>query len=389
MPNPILDKITVDDIEYDLVGNGGGHVIEKSDGADMTQRSNLQFVDAQLTDDSTNDRTKVENVKIIQNESELANLPDGIYMGAQDEAIPFSFEAEDISYDNTTSQLEATDVQAAIDELSQKEAGVQSDWNESDNTKLDYIKNKPANLVQDASYVHTDNNYTSTEKTKLGTIAEGAEVNVQSDWSQTDNTADDYIKNKPTIPDAQIQSDWNQTSGTAKDFIKNKPTLGTASTLDVATSGDASATQVVKGDDSRLSDARTPVSHTHTLSEITDAGSAASKDSTSSVTAGSTDLVESGAVKTAIDNAISGAYKHAGTKTCAELISNLLIPSNNGNVYNITDNGINILVCSYTNSVDYASFLKEKEKVNFNIMQILKQEKVELAYDTKTVFVKK
>ena len=56
---------------------------------------------------------------------------------------------------------------------------------------------------------------------------------------------------------------------------------------------------------------------------------------------------------------------------------------------NITDNGINILVCSYTNSVDYASFLKEKEKVNFKIMQILKQEKVELAYDTKTVFVKK
>jgi len=119
MPNPILDKITVDDIEYDLVGNGGGHVIEKSDGTDMTQRSNLQFVDAQLTDDSTNDRTKVENVKIIQNESELANLPDGIYMGAQDEAIPFSFEAEDISYDNTTSQLTATNVQAAIDELSQ------------------------------------------------------------------------------------------------------------------------------------------------------------------------------------------------------------------------------------------------------------------------------
>ena len=30
----------------------------------------------------------------------------------------------------------------------------------------------------------------------------GAEVNVQSDWSQTTNTADDYIKNKPTIPDA-------------------------------------------------------------------------------------------------------------------------------------------------------------------------------------------
>lgn len=55
---------------------------------------------------------------------------------------------------------------------------------------------------------------------------------------------------------------------------------------------------------------------------------------------------------------------------------------------NITDNGINIMVCSYTNSIDYASFLEEKEKINFKIMQILREEKVELAYDTKTVFVK-
>lgn len=56
---------------------------------------------------------------------------------------------------------------------------------------------------------------------------------------------------------------------------------------------------------------------------------------------------------------------------------------------NITDNGINLLVCSYTNSIDYTSFLKEKEKINFKIMQILKEENVELAYDTKTVFLKK
>ncbi len=35
---------------------------------------------------------------------------------------------------------------------------------------------------------------------------------------------------------------------------------------------------------------------------------------------------------------------------------------------NITDNGINLLVCSYTNSIDYASFLEEKEKINFKIM---------------------
>ena len=40
--------------------------------------------------------------------------------------------------------------------------------------------------------------YTTGEKNKLYSIAFGAEVNVQSDWNQTDTTADDYIKNKPT-----------------------------------------------------------------------------------------------------------------------------------------------------------------------------------------------
>ena len=55
---------------------------------------------------------------------------------------------------------------------------------------------------------------------------------VQSDWNQTINTEVDYIKNKPTIPAAQIQSDWTQANTTSLDYIKNKPNLAT-----VATSG--------------------------------------------------------------------------------------------------------------------------------------------------------
>lgn len=56
---------------------------------------------------------------------------------------------------------------------------------------------------------------------------------------------------------------------------------------------------------------------------------------------------------------------------------------------NIVDNGINLLVSSYTNSIGYASFLEEKEKINFKIMKILREENVELAYDTKTICIKK
>ena len=54
----------------------------------------------------------------------------------------------------------------------------------------------------------------------------------------------------------------------------------------------------------------------------------------------------------------------------------------------ITDNGLNILICSYTDSVDYPSYLAEKQDINYKIMKILREENIELAYDTKTVHVK-
>lgn len=54
----------------------------------------------------------------------------------------------------------------------------------------------------------------------------------------------------------------------------------------------------------------------------------------------------------------------------------------------IVDNGINILISSYTDSVDYSSYLAEIENINKKIMKILREEDIELAYDTKTVYMK-
>ena len=68
-------------------------------------------------------------------------------------------------------------------------------------------------------------------------------------------------------------------------------------------------------------------------------GTAAAKNSTSAVTANSTDLVESGAVKTAIDAAMVSAYKAGGSKTCAELTSALLVAANEGYVFTMSDTG--------------------------------------------------
>ena len=58
------------------------------------------------------------------------------------------------------------------------------------------------------------NDYTTDEKNKLAGIAAGAEVNVQSDWNQTTTTADDYIKNKPTIPSPGTGSSYPVMDGT-------------------------------------------------------------------------------------------------------------------------------------------------------------------------------
>ena len=96
----------------------------------------------------------------------------------------------------------------------------------------------------------SENDFTDALKDKLDGIASGAEVNVQADWTEADDTADDFIKNKPnlatvatsgsyndlsnkpSIPAAQVQADWSEADDSAVDFIKNKPNLAT-----VATSG--------------------------------------------------------------------------------------------------------------------------------------------------------
>lgn len=75
------------------------------------------------------------------------------------------------------------------------------------------------------------------------------------------------------------------------------------------------------------------------LVKSSDLGTAAGKDSTSSVSSGSSDLVESGAVYTAIAAALSTAVRPAGNKTCAELTNALLVAANKGCLYNMTDSG--------------------------------------------------
>lgn len=128
-----------------------------------------------------------------------------------------------ISISNNTINVVSSDI--SYNDLNDKPtipaAQVNSDWNAS--SGIAQILNKPiiptktSDLTNDSGFLtqHQDisgkvdkisgkglstNDYTTAEKTKLASIESGAEVNIQSDWNETETTDNAYIKNKPTIP---------------------------------------------------------------------------------------------------------------------------------------------------------------------------------------------
>jgi len=127
----------------------------------------------------------------------------------------------------------------------------------------------------------------AADKTKLNGIASGATVNAT---------------------DAQLRDRASHTGTQAAATITG---LGTAAPLDVAAAGDASASQVVTGNDSRLSDARTPTAHSQAASTISD-----------STAAGRTLLTaaDAAAQRAAMGAAASGAIGSSGLTMTAGIL---------------------------------------------------------------------
>lgn len=83
----------------------------------------------------------------------------------------------------------------------------------------------------------TSVHFTGDEKAKLSSVASGANVNVQADWSQTGTTADDYVKNKPSIPTEDTVSGWGFTknAGTITGINMNGASKGTSGVVNLGT----------------------------------------------------------------------------------------------------------------------------------------------------------
>jgi len=97
------------------------------------------------------------------------------------------------------------------------------------------ITSTDTNTTYSNATTSSDGLMSSNDKTKLDTISSGAEVNVQSNWNETDNSSDTFIQNKPYIATGNQIIDWTSTNaGTIHSTnipTLNQNTTGSAASL--------------------------------------------------------------------------------------------------------------------------------------------------------------
>jgi hypothetical protein len=190
---------------------------------------------------------------------------------------------------------------------------------------IDDLKENISNATQTA-----DGLMSSTDKTKLDGIEAGAEVNVQSDWNQTDNTADDFIENKPTIPtnNNELTNGAGYTTNTGTVTQVNSGTgltggpITTSGTLSIA-SGGVNTTQLADGS---VSSAK--ISSTDTLLNA--------NTTQSTIGIGATANSSSSYPKIKMDGGVQiGDQSHTITGTTPELV----VSSNTNTVMSVENTG--------------------------------------------------
>ena len=164
----------------------------------------------------------------LSGDAEILNKPNLFSTSDETDPIYSASEAASIT-DVGSGKVITISERTKLDGIeAQAEVNVQADWNQATTTADDFIKNKPTLFTTsdetdpvysaDPAASITDAGsgkvITISERTKLDGIEAQAEVNVQADWNQATTTADDFIKNKPTIPAAADGSETKVMAGT-------------------------------------------------------------------------------------------------------------------------------------------------------------------------------
>ena len=216
------------------------------------------------------------------------------------------------------------------------------------------------------------NDFTTTLKNKLDGIATGAEVNVQANWNQTDTSADDYIKNKPTL----FSGNYND--------LSNKPTIPTIPSLSKGTtngSGNAVTDIAVSGHTVTLTKGATFLTQHQDISGKQDKITSSNKlpysliSGTPTIPTSNNQLTNGAGYQTAsqVSNAISNAISGI-TSFEYEVVTSLPTTGVKGKIYLKSNNqGANNVYEEYiwvnsafemigTTAVDLSNYLQKTEQ---------------------------
>ena len=187
--------------EWEIIGSYTANVdlsgyLTKTDAASTYQPKGNYALKTEIPDVSTKADTSYVNTQIQTVNTEInkkANKADlhavatsGNYNDLTNKLKAGS--GVTITDDNTINT--SVDLSGVTDSISELDSKIEAEISRAtiaESNKVDKIVGKGLST----------NDYTTNEKNKLAGIASGAEVNVQSDWNQTDINSDDYIKNKP------------------------------------------------------------------------------------------------------------------------------------------------------------------------------------------------
>lgn len=193
-------------------------------------------------------------------------------------------DATQVIYDNAESELEATKVQGAIDEI------------------VDIVDEK-VDKVQNMGL--SKNDYDDTEKGKVALL--------KNDGDGTKYLADDGEYKEVTSGESNIQADWEQTDSGADDYIKNKPPIPTIPNVEI-NNGSAESGKFIS---------QIVIDETNKHKLL--------------VTKQDLPSLSGLATEEYVDNKVSSVYKPSGNLTSAQIVSGLLIKANLGNVYNVSE----------------------------------------------------
>lgn len=112
---------------------------------------------------------------------------------------------------------------------------IQSDWTQTDDTQVDFIKHKPSLATVATSGSYTDLSDRPTKVSQFTNDEDYLQTDRgyeyfwhRADWNESDTGKLSYILNKPTIPASPVQSNWNESDSSSLAYIQNKPTIPAA-----------------------------------------------------------------------------------------------------------------------------------------------------------------